>query len=94
MGVESDIREVLKEIEDHIGRENLRKIIDRIMNDLSSHNPRLKDIGIPEDPCCIDLSMLGEEEKRAFFYMLMDIGGSIAGDKVRYSFLKRYNTPK
>ncbi len=90
--LDREIRKVLREISDLIGKGNLRILVVKIIGDLKAGNPNLVDLNVPEDPTCIDLSRLSEEEKRAFLYMLMDIGGFVAGGETRQRLLKRYNT--
>ncbi len=86
MGVEE---EILKEAERTLGRENLRKVISRILEDLASVNPKLEGISVPEDPKDIDLSKLGPEERRNFLFLLLDLCDCLGCERLKGKFLKK-----
>ena len=90
--MEELIKEALKEAELTLGREALNLLLSRIFYDLSLTNENLRDFKLPEVITEIDLSLLSESEKRAFYYQFADLLGTLLNEEIKHELLKRVNT--
>jgi len=84
------IEDTIEEISIYTGKMALEMAIERILADISSYNPRLKEIKI-DDIQDIDFSCLSEDELKKFYYMFADIVGNLLGNGFKEKLLKRCN---
>jgi len=79
----------LEDAQQLIGVPNTRLIVERIIYDLSLTDPALRELQIPERPAEIDLRALGDEEIKAFYFLLAEIGGAVIGEFFKERLLSR-----
>ena len=82
-------REVLRRLEETVGRSYLRQILDKVIYDLSCKFEDIKNVKIPEDPSELELEGLSAEAKEEFLLVLIDTLGFVGRRELREYFMKK-----
>jgi len=83
------LREALEEAQRLIGSHNTKLIVERIIYDLSLTKPSIGKLQIPDNPAHLDLSILGEEDARNFYFLLAEVGGATVGEFFKEKLLRK-----
>ncbi len=86
------IKETLKELEEKIGTGLVKFLVERIMQELSLCNPKLKGFEVPEDPKRMNFKGFSEKDLENFYYLLTELGGFLVGGDFKYQALSRLQT--
>ncbi len=81
--------EVLRGLEEVVGRNYLRQILEKLIYDLSCKFDSVRNLKIPEDPSELDIRELGAEAREEFLLALIDTLGFLGRQKLRKEFMKR-----
>ncbi len=82
-------KEVLRALEETVGREYLSYILEKTVQDLAFKFESIKSIKIPEDPSELDLSGLAPEERRELLISFINTLGQLGREDMRREFMKK-----
>ncbi len=81
--------EILRVLEDAVGRSYLNHLLGKVLYDLSYTFEGIRKLKLPEDPYELEIDSLSHEEFEELLSALAEVLGFIKGTEIREEFLSK-----